>query len=107
MLRGGSIDRLGGGQEPHGEFEEKSLFMPFSRYVVALMVNEGQVQPFFMVAALIFWKEAQSVLRNGECTVLMYFPSFIRVRRLEKPANVSPFTWYSSWFPQWWDTRWH
>ena len=53
-----------------------------------------------MVAALILWTEAQSIVGSGECTTQTYFPSFkkspetceIRIRR--------QFTWYCTWAPQ-------
>ena len=61
--------------------EETLLLMPFSRFVVTVMVNEGQVQPHLMMAALIRWAEALSIVGNGECTMLTYFQSSTRVRR--------------------------
>ena len=39
----------------------------FSRFVVAMMIDENRVQPHVMVAALILWTETQSIVRNGEC----------------------------------------
>ena len=70
---------------------------------VSMIVKECQV----MMAALILWTEAQSIVRNGECNLLTYFPSFKRVRRLEKSAYVSPFTCYYSWTPPRCGARWH
>ena len=57
------------------------MVMLFSRCVVTMMVNECQVQPHLMVAALILWTaEAQRIVRNGERTMQTYFPFFKRVR---------------------------
>ena len=69
-------------------FEEKPLFMLFTRFTVTVMVNEIQMEPHFMVAALILGALAQSFFGNGKCTMLTYLPAFVRVRELEKPAHV-------------------
>ena len=53
--------------------------MQFSRFEVAMMVDESQVQPHSIMEALILWTEAQIIVRNGDCTMLTYFPSSIRV----------------------------
>ena len=44
-----------------------------------MVVTEDQVQPHLMVAALILQMEAQSIARNGECTLQTYLPSSERV----------------------------
>ena len=50
------------------------------------MVNECQVHPYFMVAALIFFTKTPGMVGDRKSTVQSYFPPFMRVRWLEKSA---------------------
>ena len=71
-------------------FEGKSLLVPFTRFIAAVMVNEVHLWPHFMVATLIFGANAQSFVENGKSSMLTYFPVFMGVRSLEKtcPAGM-------------------
>ena len=52
--------------------------------------DKVEVEPCFVVAALISRAQAQDFARKGESTRKPYFPVSIGFRRFKEPTNVSP-----------------
>ena len=88
-------------------FKMNALLTLISWCIVSTMVSKCQVNPYLMVAALVFFTKTKGTVRDRKRTVASNFPSFVGVRRLEKTENVSPFTWYRTWASQWCGARRH
>ena len=65
------------------------------------------VKPYLVTAALIGLLDAQSIVANGECAVLPYSPTLVRVWGLDKPTHVSPRSRHRPGTPQWCGARRH
>ena len=76
------------------------MFLTLGLFIVS--PDKVEVEPCFVVAALIGRAQAQDFVRNGESTVKPNFPMLIRFRRFKKPTNVSPAAWDRPGSPQWW-----
>ena len=61
-----------------------------------LVANKVQVQPYFVVATLISWTEAQGLAVNCEGSVQTNLPFVIRVREVDKTTHIGPFTRHCS-----------
>ena len=57
-----------------------------------LVANKVQVQPYFVVATLISWTEAQGLAGNCEGAVQTNLPFVTRVRGFDKTTHIGPFT---------------
>ena len=55
------------------------------------------MQPYLMMATLIFWTEVEGLVGNCESSMQTDLPIFTRVRGLDKTTYVSPFTWCCTW----------
>ena len=49
-------------------------------------------EPYLVMAALIGLADAWSFVRNGECTMLTYFPSFLSIWGVEESTHLCPHT---------------
>ena len=69
-------------------------------------IDNIQVEPRLMIAALIGWSQAKRFPWYGECTMLMHFPKAVRTRWFEKSADVCPIVGNGSRSSQWCGSRW-
>ena len=69
--------------------------------------DKVEVEPCFVVAALIIREQAQDITENREGTMKPYLPQSIGFRRLKKPTHVSPIARNRSGSPQWCGARSH
>ena len=88
-------------------FQEESSTVSFVMWLNAALVHKIQVKPYPVMAALIGLADALSFVRNGECTMLTYFPSVIWVWEVEESTHVCPHTRNRPWTPQWCGPRRH
>ena len=66
-----------------------------------------ELNPNFVMAALICVPDAQHVERKSKSAVHAALPFSLRTRWFQETAHVSPCTRYSSRSPQWCGARWH
>ena len=66
----------------------------------ALPIDEFEVEPCLVVAALIGRAQAWSFLWDGESDVKSDFPVLVGLRRLQEPAHINPAAWNRTWAPQ-------
>ena len=79
----------------------ESLIGPF-----VVPINKMQMKPRLMMAALIIRSQAKSFPRDGECTMLTYFPETLRAGWFEKSTDVCPVVRDGSGSPQRGGARW-
>ena len=82
-------------------FQEDPLIMFLTLWLNVLPIDEVEVEPRFVVAALIGRAQAQDNTENREGTMKPYLP----LGRLKEPTNVSPVARNRSWSPQWCGAR--
>ena len=70
-------------------FQEDPLIMFLTLGLYVMPPNKVEVEPYFVVAALIGRAQAQDFMRNGESTMMQYFPVPIGFRRFKEPTNFS------------------
>ena len=59
-----------------------------------------EVDPHFVVAALICALDAKRVVADCECTMHTNLPLLLGPRRFYEPTHISPLIWHVSWSPQ-------
>ena len=64
-------------------------------------VDEVQMKPRFVMAALIGGTWTKGFPRDGSCTMLIHLPRSLRARRFEKSTDVGPIVRNGSRSPQW------
>ena len=65
-------------------------------------IDVREVDPNFVLATLILFVETQRAVGDGKGSMHPDLPFCVRTQWFQEPAYVSPFTWYTSWSPQWW-----
>ena len=88
-------------------FQEDPLIMFLTSGLSVMPPNKVEVEPYFVVAALIGRAQLQDLLRNGESNMKPYFPVPIGYRKLKEPTNFSPIAWNGSRSPRWCGARRH
>ena len=78
-----------------------SLMVPF-----VIPIDEMQMKPRLMMAALITGTQTKNLSRSGKGTMFVHFPKTLRARWFEKSADVGPIVRNGSRSPQWWRARW-
>ena len=63
--------------------------------------HKNQMNPRFVMAALIIRSQAKCVPWDGECTMLNHFPETLTARWFEKSADVGPIVRNGTRSPQW------
>ena len=71
-------------------FQEDPSIMFLTLVLYVMPPDKVEVEPCFVVAALIGRAQAQDFVRNGERTMKPYFPVPIGFKRCEEPTYVSP-----------------
>ena len=69
-------------------------------WLSAAPVDEVEIRPCLVVAALISGAQAWRFMRNGKSAVKTNFPVLVKFRRLHEPAHVGPASWNRTWSPQ-------
>ena len=64
-------------------------------------IDEEQVHPCFVVAALIMCAQTESLSRNGKCAMFVYFPELMGTKWLQKTTDIRPIVRNRSRSPQW------
>ena len=77
-----------------------SLIGPF-----VVSINKLKMKQPLMMAALIIRSQAKRFPREGECTMLIYFPETLRAWWFEKSTDVCPLVRDGSRSPQWCGAR--
>ena len=87
-------------------FRKNALLMHILLGPNVAPIDEVQMKPNFMMAALIIRSQAECFPWDGECTMLMDFLRTVRTQWFEKSADVCPIVGNGSKSPQWCAARW-
>ena len=71
-------------------FQEDPSIVLLTLGLYIMPPDKVEVEPCFVVAAVISQAQAHDFMRNGESTMEPYFPVPIGFRRFKEPTNVSP-----------------